>query len=222
MKSSLIAAALAFGLTCSVSTPTRAEVLQQAVTISASPMPRSARCASASTRPDGPAASDARATEAELYLAIIKLRIGDRLPATLIVESRSIPIPRFRGRADQLGLIDGLPADLKQPVLDGLPDCVELTPDRFPAGAQLVPYVELRQGAGGGRADWASVAARFDGARMWFAVSRALISATRRDAVVFYERPCTARCGEAEWVWFHRDSPTAPWRVMKQVWSWIS
>jgi len=58
--------------------------------------------------------------------------------------------------------------------------------------------------------------------RMWFAFSRALISADRRDAVVFYERPCSARCGEAEWVSFHRETTLATWRVIKEAWNWIS
>ena len=183
------------------------------------PMVRSPRCAQISKTPDAPTGSDLRAIEVSLYAAIVQLRKGDQGGA-LVVESRSLPIPPLRV-ADDRGLMDQLPDELRTPVREGVPQCFDLSADRFPPGTRLVPVTEITQ-AGSVPADWPSIAARFDGARMWFAFSRALISADRRDAVVFYERPCTARCGEAEWVWFHRDSPTAPWRVIKEVWNWIS
>lgn len=188
------------------------------VAASSSTMPGGARCITPSAS-DVSLHSDIREIEAALYQAIVRLRVGDQ-HQTLVVESLTLPMPSLRVSND-LGLMVALPTDLKAPVRDGVTTCFEMTADRFPPGARLVPLAEIRQGARGW-ADWASVAARFDGARMWFAFSRALISADRRDAVVFYIRPCTTRCGEAEWVWFHRESPAAPWRVMKEVWSWIS
>jgi hypothetical protein len=70
-------------------------------------------------------------------------------------------------------------------------------------------------------ADWPSIAARFEGARMWFAFSRPILSADGRDALLYYDRPCHPGCGEGEWVWFHRDNREQAWRIMLEGWSWI-
>src|SRR6188768_398658 len=42
--------------------------------------------------------------------------------------------------------------------------------------------------------------------------SPAVLSGDGRHAVVFYERTCPGRCGEAEWVWFTRTGADQPWR----------
>jgi hypothetical protein len=165
--------------------------------------------------------SDVRRTEADLYAAIVRLRMPDRASPPLVVEAVSIPAPPFFLRDDH-GLLDALPQDLKARVVRGAPECLQLTSDRFPTGTRLVPLAEIRQGVTRGRADWPSFRARFDGAHMWFGFSRALLGVDGRNAVVFYERQCDGLCGEGEWVWFQRTSPSDPWRVMKEVWRWIS
>lgn len=195
-----------------------------AVVVSAShqvPSPPSVSlCSALSSKADAPVGSDVRTIEAELYLAIVRLRTGSSLPNALLVEAASIPFIPMRILGDP-SATEQLPVELRVAARDGNADCFLQTADRFPPGTRLVPYADIRQGARG-RADWPSVAARFDGAHMWFAFSRALITTDRRDAVVFYERPCYARCGEAEWVWFHREGASEGWQVMKQVWRWIS
>jgi len=186
------------------------------------PTPSSgSRCSALSSKADAPAGSDIRAIEAELYLAIVRLRTGPTLPNALLVEAASIPFTPMRtlGRPE---VVAQLPSDLQTRAADGFPDCFLQTADRFPAAALLVPHAEIRQGVTRGRVDWTSVAARFGGVHMWFAFSRPILGADRRDAVVFYERQCDGRCGEAEWVWFERPSVDQPWKVMKEIWRWIS
>lgn len=181
----------------------------------------SPRCAVIAGQPTGPAAPDARRTESDLYAAIVTLRTAPRSLPVLVVESTSLPIPPLRLTDDQ-GFLDALPADLRSRVREGVPECGPLGADRFPDGTRLLSLAEIRGEPARGRADWPAFTARFEGVHMWFAFSRALVSGEGRDAVVFYERPCDGRCGEAEWVWFHRTGADQPWRVMKELWSWIS
>lgn len=137
------------------------------------------------------------------------------------MEAVSIPILPMRVNRDQ-SLVDSVPEELKAGIRDGVSACFDQTADRFPPGTYLVPLGQIRQGVTKGRANWPSVAARFGGVHMWFAFSRALVTMDRRDAVVFYERQCDGLCGEAEWVWFHRDRLDEAWRITKEVWNWIS
>lgn len=180
----------------------------------------SPRCAAVSTKPDAAPGSSVRTTEAELFQAIVRLRTPQGPGGSLVVEVASLPIIPFRVPEDH-GFLAALPADLKARVLSGASDCFQLTADRFPPNTRLLPLTEIR-GVASGRTDWPGFRARFDGAKMWFAFSRALLGKDGRDAVVFYERQCDGLCGEAEWVWFTRSAADQPWKVAKEVWSWIS
>jgi hypothetical protein len=68
---------------------------------------------------------------------------------------------------------------------------------------------------------WSKLAVRYNGARQWFAFSRARVNQTTGDAVVYYDRECHG-CGVGEWVWFHREALGEPWRIAGKQWSWIN
>ena len=156
------------------------------------------------------------ATEAALARAIVVLRGGDL--DHLVAESVSVPRPPHAGDPT----LDALPSDVKHALAAGESTCFEMSPSRLPPATQLVPFAELRGAVTTGRADWPAFRSRFPDARMWFGFSPAVLSGDGRHAVVFYERTCPGRCGEAEWVWFTRDAQDAPWRIAKEWWDWVS
>ena len=166
---------------------------------------------------DAPPGSAERRIESELYRAIVEASPHARDPLQLVVEAVSIPMP---GVPMPEWFKDWSPAAFAL-IEHGFFQCSRLSADRFPQPAHLVPVGEIADHVSLTADAWASLASRYNGARQWFAFSRARVNETTGDAIVYYDRECHS-CGVGEWVWFHREAVGAPWRIAGKRWSWIN
>ena len=185
---------------------------QEAIRKASAPKPKGARlrCDPDELVADAPPGSAERRLEGELYRVIVSAYPRIRADSQLVVEQVSIPMPRVHGAE---WFKDWSPAAFAL-IAPGFFQCSALSADRFPPAAHLAPVSEI---AG----DWNRLASRFNGARLWYAFSRARVKETTGDAVVYYDQQCRDGCGVGEWVWFHRDAIDAPWRIAGTRWSWI-
>jgi hypothetical protein len=59
-------------------------------------------------------------------------------------------------------------------------------------------------------------------AQGWLAFSGVLVSGDQLNALVYYEARCGGLCGEGGHMWLRRDAVGSPWRLTKNIVSWMS
>jgi hypothetical protein len=164
------------------------------------------------------------ATVLEIYSATLDwgrrggLGAGRASGAPFVIETPSLRLPPLALSTSARGF-PALASEMRSALADGIDTCVVLDARSLPAGVEILEAKELRS-PDTGRANWDRLELRVPRAISWLGVSQPLLSADRRDAVVYVAKHCPL-CGEGRYVWLGRDED-GRWRVRAHLTTWIS
>ncbi len=160
-----------------------------------------------------------------LYAALLRERYHGTPASQMVVKDTTIPMRALRASSSEwLRQFDEVPLELRRAASRPSPTKPQrLDRSLLPAGTRLVPAQDVETIFTGPdpEANWLTFRTQFK-SRGWLAFSDGLLSGDRLNALVYYEAGCSGLCGEGGYVWLHRDTVSAPWRIAKKIVSWMS
>jgi hypothetical protein len=183
---------------------------------------RGARSTGTPTTTDPTPAAVAR----PIFDAVLREIYKGTVPERPVIEAGSL-VPVSPDPQDWQTTLLGAPADLRakwEAPENRRP--VWLDAESLPSGTQLVSRDTLnevfRSAPKTDRSDgWDTFRTRY-GVTSYVALSRAIISADGRDALVFFSHACGNLCGEGTLIWLRRIPADGPWTVRARRLFWVS
>lgn len=161
-----------------------------------------------------------------IFEAVLRHVYKPEMPERPVIETVSLVPVRPDAQDWQVPLL-GAPPELR--ALLEVPENrrpVWLNAASLPAATQLVPRATIsdvfrtapKTDRYGG---WETFRARY-GVSSYLSLSRAIITADGRDALVYFEHRCGSLCGEGTLLWLRRIPADGPWTVRGRRLFWIS